>query len=256
MPSDLLSQNEIDTFKEQGFLIVRGLANAETRAALLSVGMKHLADAVAPIEFEADTHYPGAPASRTAAGGLTVRRLLKVFARDKVFRKWALNPKITTRVKQLLGTPDIALTQAHHNSLMTKQPAFSSITHWHRDIRYWHFDDTNLVSVWLALGREVPENGCLGFLPGTHRMHFSPEQFENRAFLRNDLPENKTVIDQAIFPPLEAGDVVFFHAMTFHAAGWNRTDATKYSLVFGYHRQDNSPLPNTRSTSEPTIIID
>ncbi|WP_374353551.1 phytanoyl-CoA dioxygenase family protein [Chitinimonas sp.] len=256
MQSAPLSRAEIDSFHQQGFLIVRGLADAALREAILAVGMQQLRDAVAPIEYEADTRYPGAPASRDATGGLTVRRLLKVYARDEAFRRWAHHPAVCERVKQLLDTPHIALTQAHHNSLMTKQPAFSSVTHWHRDIRYWNFEQNNLISVWLALGAETRDNGCLGFLPGSHRLTLDQDRFENRAFLRGDHPDNQPLLDSAIYPELAAGDVVFFHAETFHAAGWNRTAATKHSLVFGYHRQDNRPIAGTRSASEATVLID
>ncbi|GLR14267.1 phytanoyl-CoA dioxygenase [Chitinimonas prasina] len=256
MHTHSFSPAELDRFHEQGFIVIKGLADASLRADILAAGKDHLGRAIEPIEYEADTQYPGAPSSREAAGGRTARRLLQVYARHPAFQRWATSPQVAERVKQLLGSPAVALTQAHHNSLMTKQPAFSSVTHWHRDIRYWSFEHSNLVSVWLALGQEVRENGCLGFLPGTHTMELDTERFENRAFLRTDLPENKALIDNAVFPELEAGDVVFFHAMTFHAAGWNRTEATKYSLVFGYHRQDNLPLPGSRSASLPSIPLD
>lgn len=256
MPATLLSPAELNDFHEHGFVVVRGLADAAMREAILAVANDHLARAVEPIEYEAETNYPGAPASLDAIGGRTARRLRQVYQRDEAFRRWAQEPRMTDRVKQLLGSPRIALTQAHHNSLMTKQPAYSSVTHWHRDIRYWSFEDNNLVSVWLALGREYPENGSLGFLPGSHRLELDAERFENRAFLRADLPENAALIERAVFPSLEPGDVVFFHAMTFHAAGWNRTEATKYSLVYGYHRQDNLPLAGSRSASLPTVTID
>lgn len=255
MSNQPFSPTEFAAFEAQGFVIVRGLADPALCAELLAVGKDHLARAVEPIEYEADTHYPGAPTSRNAEGGATARRLQQVYARDPAFQRWALDARVGERVKQLLGSEHVALTQAHHNSLMTKQPAFSSVTHWHRDIRYWSFEDGNLVSVWLALGKEVRDNGCLGFLPGTHRMEIGPERFENRAFLRADLPENQALIEAAVFPELEPGDVVFFHAQTFHAAGWNRTDAVKYSLVFGYHRQDNLPLPGSRSASLPSIKL-
>jgi len=256
MQNSSLTQADIDFFRTQGYLVVRKLAPADLRADILAAAQRDVAACVEPVEFEGETHYPGAPASVEAEGGRTIRRLRQVYPRDEAFRRWAHHPSVTDRVKALLGSGHIALTQAHHNSLMTKQPAYSSVTQWHRDIRYWSFEDSNLVSVWLALGSEVPENGSLGFLPGSHLLDLDADRFENRAFLRNDLPENKPLIDSAIFPTLEPGDVVFFHAMTFHAAGWNRTDQTKYSLVFGYHRQDNRPIAGTRSASLPTILID
>ncbi|MGQ5522963.1 phytanoyl-CoA dioxygenase family protein [Chitinimonas sp. PSY-7] len=251
----LFTPEEVASFQQHGFYVARGLADTELCQRILAAGKTQLAQALEPIEYEADTNYPGAPASRDAAGGRTARRLLQVFQRDAAFREWALNASLAGRLKQLLGGEQVALSQPHHNSLMTKQPAFSSVTHWHRDIRYWNFASNNLVSVWLALGKERRENGCLGFLPGTHKMELDASRFENRAFLRPDLPENAALIETAVFPDLEPGDVVFFHAMTFHAAGWNRSDQTKYSLVFSYHLQDNLPQPGSRSASLPSIAL-
>lgn len=256
MSATAFTPEELTRFQEQGYLIVRQLADAPTRAAILAAAQDHLQRAVEPIEYEADTHYPGAPASRDAEGGRTARRLLQVYGRDPAFANWATDQRVISRVKALLGSDAIALTQAHHNSLMSKQPAFSSVTRWHRDIRYWRFETPDLISVWLALGREYPENGCLGFLPGTHKLDLAPERYENMAFLNAEQPENKALIASAIFPELQPGDVVFFHAQTFHAAGWNRTAQTKYSLVYSYHRQDNLPLPGTRSASLPAIRIE
>ncbi|MFC4161561.1 phytanoyl-CoA dioxygenase family protein [Chitinimonas lacunae] len=250
------SPEQVAEFRSRGFLIVRGLADPALRADILTVARRHLEQHIAPIEYEADTNYPGAPRSRDAEGGRTARRLLQVFERDEAFQRWALHRAVTERVRQLLDGGPIALTQAHHNSLMSKQPAFSSETRWHRDIRYWAFETPDLVSVWLALGREYPENGSLGFLPGSNQLDLPAECFDERAFLRTDLPQNRALIEQAHFTSLEPGDVVFFHAMTFHAAGWNRTDQTKHSLVYSYHRQDNLPLAGTRSASLPSVRID
>lgn len=255
MPQTGLTPEALALFDQQGFLILRQVADAGTCADILAAGQAELAQGIEPIEYEADTRYPGAPVSRDAEGGKTARRLLQVYARHPAFRNWATDARITEPVRALLGEPDIALTQAHHNSLMTKHPAFSSVTHWHRDIRYWRFELPHLVSVWLALGREYRENGCLGFLPGTHRLALESERFEQMAFLRTDMPENQALIESAVYPELEPGDVVFFHAMTLHAAGWNRTAQTKFSLVFSYHTQHNRPLPGSRSASLPSIPL-
>jgi len=106
---------------------------------------------VDPVEYEADTRYDGAPTDRHAVGGRTVRRLLQAIARDTVFEQWATSPAITQRLHQLLG-PRLAVSQAHHNCVMTKHPAFSSATGWHQDMRYWSFNRPELISTWLALG--------------------------------------------------------------------------------------------------------
>jgi phytanoyl-CoA hydroxylase len=171
-----------------------------------------------------------------------------------VFREVAQSPLIAARLRQLLGGPAL-LSQAHHNCIMTKNPAYSSLTHWHRDIRYWSFEKPELVSVWLALGEERIDNGCLLLLPGTHRMDFAPERLDEAQFLRQDLDANRAVLQTQISAELQAGDVLFFHCRLFHAAGSNQTGLTKLSVVYTYHAPNNSPLPDTRSASLPEIPV-
>ena len=138
---------------------------------------------------------------------------------------------------------DVELSQAHHNCVMTKDPRYSSLTNWHRDIRYWSFERPELVSVWLALGRERDENGCLLVLPGTHAMDFAPHQLDDAQFLRTDAADNRRAARHGRSRvELDPGDVLFFHCRLFHAAGRNQTDETKFSVVYTYHAADNRPL--------------
>ena len=251
------SPSPADPFEQllsSGFAVLRQLASDEHVRRLREVVHDHLARSVEPAEYEADLHYPGAPVSRDAPGGATTRRLLQAVARHPVFREWASSQEVVEPLRQLLGAP-LMLSQAHHNCVMTKQPRYSSVTGWHQDIRYWSFERPELVSVWLALGREVPDNGCLSFLPGTHRAEFERSRLNDALFLREDLPENQALIARQVAEILEPGDAVFFHCRTFHAAGTNRTDAVKLSLVFTYHAADNHPLPGTRSASVPPVPV-
>ena len=208
---------------------------------------------LAPVEFEADVQYPGAPESRASDGGDTPRRLLHAFTRDQVFRRWATCSGVTDRVKQLLKTDAIALSQNHHNCVMTKHPGFSNSTSWHQDIRYWLFDQPNLVSVWLALGAETEQNGGMQLIPGSHRLQVDRGRYDAAFFLRQDLPDNQALIESAVRAELNQGDVLFFHSGTFHAAGKNQTGSTKNSLVYTYRDQANRPIAGTRSAKFPDI---
>ena len=245
---------DIAQYARDGYVIARGFAPATIVTRMREVALTHLAAARPPVEYEADTRYPGAPLSIDAPGGRTVRRLLQAYARDDVFRGWALSPLLAARLVQLLG-PHVELSQAHHNCIMTKNPAYSSVTNWHRDIRYWSFAKPELVSVWLALGEEHFRNGCLLFLPGSHRMEFRPGQLDAAEFLRTDLEENHVLVRTQIAAELHAGDVLFFHCRLFHAAGNNQTADTKLSVVHTYHAADNRPLPRTRSAALPDISL-
>ena len=251
---NVFSSAELTQFTRDGFVIVRGLVPKASCEAMKALALRHLAAETQPLEYEAQVRYPGAPASLDAPGGRTVRRLLQACARDALYRQWATSPALAGRLHQLMGQR-LELSQAHHNCIMTKNPAFSSATGWHQDIRYWSFEKPELVSVWLALGPEHEENGCLWLVPGSHRMEFRREQYDDDRFLRADLVENRSILQAKVAAELDQGDVLFFHCRLLHAAGQNRTDITKFASVFTYHAADNRPLPGTRSASVPDIVL-
>ena len=260
-----LSELQLQQFARDGYLIVRDCASNNLRQRMITSVEASLNPAIGPLEYEADVHYPGAPSSKSAAGGMTPRRLLNAYARDAAFREWAAMPDIIKSVKQLIAVehagvnrPDAAsllLTQNHHNCIMTKMPSYSSSTNWHQDIRYWSFDRPELINVWLALGDEYAEKGSMQFIPGTHKLELDRGRFDANLFLRKDLPENKTLIETAINAELKAGDVLFFHCRTFHVAGANLTQEPKYSVVFSYHTGDNHAIPDTRSALLESVTV-
>ncbi len=182
----MLTSEQILAFKKNGYLVLPGFAQPEYCAAVVAFAITELEQQAMPIEFEADTHYPGAPLSRSADGGATARRLLMASARHPMLLDWATTGALNGILHQLLGQ-DVLLSQAHHNCIMTKQPAFSSVTGWHRDSRYWSFARPDLISTWLALGNEQAENGCLLVLPGSHHWAIDSDQLDARQFLRTDL---------------------------------------------------------------------
>ena len=251
----LRDETSLARFNQNGFLIIRNLCGASHHQEMLDVINSSLDPALAPVEYEADVQYPGAPDSRQSPGGDTPRRLLNAIARDAVFRNWAVDDQVTGHVMNLLRTTRIQVSQNHHNCIMTKFPGYGSETGWHQDIRYWSFDRPELVTAWLALGEESNENGSLTVIPGSHRMDFDRGQFDAALFFRSDVERNINLMESAQSIELNAGDVLFFHCRLLHSAGQNRTDLVKYSLVFTYHAMTNCPITGTRSAEHPDIEI-
>ncbi|GAB3672632.1 phytanoyl-CoA dioxygenase family protein [Salinisphaera aquimarina] len=250
-----LTPAQREVFFRDGFLIMRQLASVERLGAMRSVALEHTESHVAPIEYEADVAYPGAPASREAAGGDTPRRLLQAYDRDPLFADWAADARLTAIVAQLLDSDTVWLSRNHHNCVMTKSPRFSTATAWHKDLRYWAFESPRLVNAWLALGDETPANGCMRLLPGTHRMSFDQEHMDADQFLREDREDNAALIDSAVNAELAPGDVLFFDASALHAAGANTTDQRKLSVVTTYYGADNAPVPGTRSARLEAVRV-
>ena len=247
-------KDQVQELRETGFVVVKGLMPKARCDALCEVAQRQLAEAAAPVEFEADLQYPGAPESRHAPGGHTVRRLLDAYARHPLFAEFAISPEVRGWMELYFGeTP--YLSRAHHNCVMTKHPAYGSLTGWHRDVRYWAFERDDLVSAWVALGDETVDNGALWFVPRSHKLAFTSDRFDTAKFFRADLPENTALIRTAVSPALSKGDVVFFHCNTLHSAGKNLSEQVKFSLVYTYRGASNAALPGTRSASRPEIAL-
>ncbi len=250
-----ITEIEKATFAQQGYLVLKSFASAEELTILQNEADRWLANPIAPYELEMETGYPGAPVSKEAVGANTTRRILQAFDRSDAINAWCKSPKLTSCVQALLGGEKVFLTRAHHNCLMTKAARFSSDTGWHQDIRYWSFNNGELISSWLALGKENATNGGLRVIPGSHRIQYLKHMFDERVFFKADLDENKHVLDRAVNVELEAGDVLLFHAKLLHCASRNTTTETKLSFVFTYHNEDTVPEKGTRSSKSEEVEV-
>ncbi|HEX7641776.1 MAG TPA: phytanoyl-CoA dioxygenase family protein [Burkholderiaceae bacterium] len=249
-----LSAEQCQQFQSDGYLVLKGLVPAAACDAMLAVTRAHLQTEQAPVEYETELGYPGAPASFDAPGGRTIRRLRGAYDRDACFRAWATDAAQVERIAQLLGEP-IVLTLAHHNCVMTKHPHFGTATGWHRDIRYWSFAKPDLVIAWLALGPENDATGGLRFIPGSHRLDIAPHQLDALDFLRPEVAENQTLFASGEQLDIDKGDVVLFHSKLFHAAGRNDGEAVKTSVAFAYRGVGNPPLAGSRSAASGEIKL-
>ena len=245
---------QIARLRTEGYVSVPGFLEPDELARLNHTAREQLAERNGPLELEADLQYPGAPQSRSGAGGSTVRRLLDAYARDPVFARAATSIRVQ-RWMESYFSESVLMSRAHHNCLMTKHPLYGSLTGWHRDLRYWSFERDDLVSVWLAMGEERVDNGSLWFVPGSHILHFDANQYGAAKFFRTDRPDNAALIGTATSPHLQPGDAVFFHCNTLHSAGKNLSAAIKFSLVFTYHGQSNAPGFGTRSAALAEIAL-
>jgi phytanoyl-CoA hydroxylase len=245
---------QLSALREHGFVVVPRFVAPGALELLNVAARSHLAVRAAPVEFEADLHYPGAPHSRSAAGGETVRRLLDAYGRDAAFAAFATAPPIREWMHAYFDE-EVLISRAHHNCLMTKHPRYGSLTGWHRDARYWSFQREDLVSVWLALGREEAVNGGLWFVPGSHSLTLDASQFDDAKFFRADHERNAALLETAVSPVLDPGDAVLFHAKTLHAAGKNESTQLKFSLVYTYHARSNPPTAGSRSASKGEVKL-
>jgi len=257
-----LSDSELKSFTENGFIVLRNFASKEQCDKILKIARKHLIERTQPIETEMgydakskeyrsdEIDYRSQIDEQLAP----VRRLRQVYERDDAFKEWMENKEIRPILEQILNDR-VVLTLAHHNSIMTKMPRVSTQTRWHQDRRYWHYSDNNLVSVWLALGEEYSENGVLEFIPKSHHMSFEASQFDDKEYFREDIEPNINLINSKVSTVLKQGDVVIFHSLLMHRANKNETSEPKIAFVYTVKGEKTIVEPNSRSSAYKEIKL-
>ncbi len=241
-----LTQTQINKFNKDGFIVLKNFTDAHLCDEILCKAKVHLDNKTAPIESEQEY-------LRNSDSNVTLRRLRQVYGREEIFKRWMTNHEIRDILKILLDDMPV-LVLAHHNSIMTKMPMISSRTFWHQDARYWSYENDNLISVWLALGDEYLENGLLEFIPGSHKMTFEKNQFDEHSNFIDENPKNKKLIQTRVHIDLSKGDVVLFHCKTLHHASKNITNGPKLSFVYTVKGFHNKPIKNTRSDFDEIIL--
>jgi phytanoyl-CoA hydroxylase len=244
-----LNKKELEEFNENGFLLIRGFLDKRSCEIIKEIAKIHLKYKIEPIETEYE--YIGIDKEEYKK---SVRRLRQVYDRDIVFKNWMTNKKIYPILEQILKEEPILIT-AHHNSIMTKLAKTSTHTCWHRDSRYWHYDNTNLVSIWLALGKENSQNGVLEFIPKSHKMKLSEESFDEKSFFREDWEINKKLVETKVSYNLEAGDIVLFHSELLHRANANKSNQDKISFVYTVKGKSVNAIKGTRSSKFKEIEL-
>jgi ectoine hydroxylase-related dioxygenase (phytanoyl-CoA dioxygenase family) len=141
--------------------------------------------------------------------------------------------KALAMATQLLGTG----TEAQGNHAILKPAGMGAATPWHQDEAYWGPEMAyNALSFWMPLQPATLENGCMHFVPGSHRSEVLPHHPINHDPRVHGLEVDDAVDDsRAVACPLPAGGATFHLARTLHYAGENRTDQPRraYIMMFG-----------------------
>lgn len=120
-----------------------------------------------------------------------------------------------------------------HDQALFKAP-WANPTSWHLDTPYWSFSHRNAVSIWIALDDATLENGCMWFIPGSHRL----TRFDNVGIGNNmgDLfkvyPELKRM--PSVAAPLPAGGASFHNGLTAHGANANMTPGWRRAMTCAF----------------------
>lgn len=111
--------------------------------------------------------------------------------------------------------------------------AFVATTPWHQDqgVVLPEADDSNILTVWLALTDAPAEGGCLAVIPRSHR-ELAAHCPGNGGL---QIPEQLRRSTDAVPAPVKRGGALFMHRRTMHSSLPNRSENIRWSFDLRYN---------------------
>lgn len=157
----------------------------------------------------------------------------QLLAWDLAFLNYARDPVILDMVEQIIG-PDFALW----NSSFFAKPALNGYkTPWHQDGEYWPIRPVATCTVWLAIDDATVENGCLNYMPGSHKRRELLAHQENPAqglTLNQELSPDDYDDDKAFHLELEAGQMSLHDVFLVHGSEANNSPNPRRGMTLRY----------------------
>jgi len=140
-------------------------------------------------------------------------------------------PEIIDMVGQLIG-PDIMLWGSQ---LFCKPAGTGMAVPWHQDGQYWPIDPLATVTVRIAIEDSLPENGCMRYIPGSHKSR----KLEHHEVLdANDVAVKQEIatIDERLAEDdmLYAGQISIHDVYLIHGSAANRSGKRRADYAIRY----------------------
>lgn len=223
-----ISQEQITQYQKDGFIHIPGFLSpaevAELKGAVLETARSMGKNKVGGNTLEWD--------EKDEFYDKVFTQRLNLWKLNATVKRYMLNPELGKMACALEGIEGI---RVWHDQTLIKEP-FANATAWHLDVPYWSFVSRHAISVWIALEDATYQNGCMFFLPGTHKV----ATFENVGIGQNqaDLFKTQPKLGQGeadpVGVPMKAGDCSFHNGLTAHGAGANMTRGRRIAMTCGY----------------------
>ncbi|MCC6729344.1 MAG: phytanoyl-CoA dioxygenase family protein [Chthonomonadales bacterium] len=229
-----LTEEQRTAFWRDGFLPMHGVLTRDELGRLRerTDQIVHGNVGFPPQFIQVEPELAGRPETEQLDPALRVRKMWELTRHDPVFAEYARHPFIVEVVRDLLG-PDLKLFADQ----MLLKPAFhGSAKPYHQDSPYWPIEPMELVTCWMALDDATLENGCMRFLPGTHRLGPLPHHHLNTSHLVPEGWEEMSARPDEVALELKAGSCSFHHSLVLHETSPNRSAHPRRAITTAYMR--------------------
>ena len=213
-----LLPDDIETFHRDGYVHLRGVMSEEEMADIEAVYMRFLRGEIA-VEGKDFNDMTTGEHGTDPAGYAVVNVMLP----RRYFPEWQGNlfeRRAQSIAEQLCGEGMVI----DFDQLLAKTPGRpDAVFQWHQDQAYWiDTDDRRTATCWLAVDDSSMENGCMQFLPGSHREPVRPHRP-----LHGDRSKSHTLVTDLlphdVLKPAEIrrGDITVHNEGVLHGSGGN-----------------------------------
>jgi ectoine hydroxylase-related dioxygenase (phytanoyl-CoA dioxygenase family) len=159
--------------------------------------------------------------------GVAVRQIGDLALFDASFAELICYPPMLDLLETLFESPEFSF-----NSLIGRPKAARvgngvSNGHFHRDTSFEEFTSVNTVIVIICLNDMMAENGATEFIRGSHQV--SDEEAKKACW--RDVEADKLDLKRKLTIRCSAGAGIFFNTKVLHAAGHNRSDRPRHTIL-------------------------
>jgi ectoine hydroxylase-related dioxygenase (phytanoyl-CoA dioxygenase family) len=168
-----LTQQQIDQYQRDGALIYRNfLSEAEVDSLLgnISKAVREMGDS--RVARNADFGKDQENSAESEYYDEVFVQKLNLWRINDAVKRLFLGPELGEMLCKLSGADGM---RVWHDQTLQKMP-WANPTAWHLDNPFWSFYSRDSISIWIALDDAAVENGCMYYIPGSHRVNVQWEE--------------------------------------------------------------------------------
>lgn len=158
------------------------------------------------------------------------------------------NPAFVMAASQLLGGKAVRFW---HDQLFCKPARHGGVVAWHQDYSYWtRTSPMQHLTCWVGLDDTSAENGCLYYVPGSHRWGLldKPELAGDMEGLMDYLTEAQKAEFKPVPIEMKKGYASFHHPLLVHGSYENKSERSRRAFVLNVFGD------GTRSGSDEELL--
>ena len=230
----MITDEQAAFYRENGYLVVRNVLDADTLATIHRLvdeslaGARGLTDHTDVFDLDA-THTPDAP---------RVRRIKRPHKVHPFFRALLRRPAMVAMATRLLG-PNV---RQQGGNINLKPAGYGIPIEWHQDWPFYPHTNDDLLIFGFFLDDTDEGNGAMQVIPGSHRGPVFDHHRNGRFLSAINIETEDPDLTGAVPLTGRAGDMTVHHCRTVHGSPANVSDRPRRVLLYELAAADAWPL--------------